>query len=220
MAIIALNSPKGGVSKTTTAILLATELALHHGYRVALADADVNQHSVAFAKKAAIPGFTVFPDVTDANVLAVLRQASEEADVVFVDLPGATSTLNLKSLQRADYVILPCQPSLPDVRDAFKGIRQIDEAEELKGVPIARAILWTRVLSGFESRPAREVRQTVESRGLPLFASSLMERSAFREIHITGQVPRQVDARGTAAANVAAIAAELLDQLAKLRAAA
>jgi chromosome partitioning protein len=47
-----------------------------------------------------------------------------------------------------------------------------------------------------------------------------MERSAYREIHITGKVPRQSDPKGAAAVNVAALTAEILQQIAKLREAA
>jgi len=46
------------------------------------------------------------------------------------------------------------------------------------------------------------------------------QRAAFAEFHITGKVPRQVDADGTAARNIAAITAELLQNLEQLAAAA
>jgi chromosome partitioning protein len=47
-----------------------------------------------------------------------------------------------------------------------------------------------------------------------------MERAAFSEIHITGQVPRQTDPKGGAAANIASLTAEILAQLASLKEAA
>jgi chromosome partitioning protein len=47
-----------------------------------------------------------------------------------------------------------------------------------------------------------------------------MERAAFSEIHITGQVPRQTDPEGRAAANIASLTAEILAQLASLKEAA
>lgn len=213
MAIIAFNSPKGGVSKTTTAILLGAELALVHKQRVHLLDADLNQHSAAFGVKATIESFTVTPDVTEANILKCLREAEQEADVVLVDLPGAVQTLNLKALQRSDFVIIPCQPSLPDVRDAFKGMMQIEDAAELAGADIPHAILWTRVLPGFESAPARHVRETVEKKGKTLFSTSMLERAAYRAIHLNGKVPRQIDPKSAATANVAAVANEFLSIL-------
>ena len=56
-------------------------------------------------------------------------------------------------------------------------------------------------LPGFESRSARHVRESVEGKDLPVFVTALLERAAFRELHLTGQTPRQTDPTGTAAAN-------------------
>ena len=157
MAVVSIASAKGGVGKSTLALLLGTEFALD-GYRVALLDCDLNQHATAFGLKAKLPGFTVVPDVDEKEVLAALRAAEADNDLVLVDLPGGSSTLTLKALQRSHLVLVPTQPSLPDVRDAVKTIAQIDDAEELARTPIARAVVWTRFLPGFESRVARHVR--------------------------------------------------------------
>ena len=220
MATISIASAKGGCGKTTLALLLGAELALD-GYTVALLDCDLNQHASAFGAKAKIKGFSVVPSIDEGNVLAELRKAENGADVVLIDLPGGSSTLALKALQRSNFVLVPCQASLPDVRDAVKTVAQIDDAEELARIRIARALVWSRVLPGFESRSARHVRESVEGRkDLPIFRASLLERAAFREFHVTGRVPRQADPKGAAAANVAALAGELLDRLAALQEAA
>lgn len=47
-----------------------------------------------------------------------------------------------------------------------------------------------------------------------------MERAAYRDIHISGMVPRQKDPNGAQAANVAALTAELLESIARLKEAA
>ncbi len=219
MATIAIASAKGGCGKTTLAILLGTELALE-GYTVALLDCDVNQHATAFGKKAAVSGFAVVPSIDEGNVLSELRKVEADRDVVLIDLPGGSSTLALKALQRANFVLVPCQASLPDVRDAIKTVAQIDDAAELARGDIARALIWSRVLPGFESRSAKHVRESVEGRGLPIFGSALLERAAYRELHLTGKVPRESDPKGSAAANVAAITKELLGRLAGLQEAA
>jgi chromosome partitioning protein len=219
MATIGVASAKGGCGKTTLALLLGAELALD-GYRVALLDSDVNQHASAFGAKAHISGFSVVPSIDEVNVLGALRKAEAENDVVMIDLPGGSSTLALKALQRSSFVLIPCQASLLDARDANKTVAQIDDAQELTRADIARALIWTRVGSGFESRAARHVRESVEGQGLPMFATALMERAAFREFHLTGRVPRQVDPKSAAAINVQAITAELLTNLEKLAEAA
>jgi chromosome partitioning protein len=215
MACLSLASSKGGCGKTTLAILIGSDLALM-GYSVTLLDCDLNQHASAFGGKTDIPGFIIMPSIDEASVLQALRKAESVSDVVLVDLPGGSSTLALKALQRSNFVLIPCQASLPDVRDAVRTVAQVDDAQELARFPIARSLIWTRVLPGFESRSARHVRQSVEGKGLPVFASALMERAAYRELHMTGKTPRQTEPTGRAALNVSAITTELLANLEKL----
>ena len=212
MAVVSLASAKGGCGKTTLAILLAAEFALD-GYRVALLDCDLNQHASAFGLKAKMPNLSVLPDVGEADILKTLRKAEADSDLVLIDLPGGSSTLAIKALQRSHFVLIPTQPSLPDAKDAMKTVAQVEDAEELARSPIPRALVWTRFLPGFESKVARHVRQSLEGQTVPIMRAALMERAAFRAIHLTGQVPRQSEPGGAAAANVAAIMTELLDQL-------
>lgn len=212
MAVVSIGSAKGGVGKSTLAILLGAEFAMD-GYRVALLDCDLNQHAWAFGLKAKMPRFTVLPDIGEAQVLKTLRTAEAENDVVVIDLPGGSSTLAIKALQRSHFVLVPTQPSLPDARDAMKTVAQIDDAEELARTPIARALVWTRFLPGFESKVARHVRMSMESEEVPILKTALMERAAFRAIHLTGQVPRQAEPKSAAAANVSALTQEVLERL-------
>jgi chromosome partitioning protein len=212
MATFTIASAKGGCGKTTLAILLAAELALE-GYTVTLLDCDLNQHATAFGAKAKISGLEITGNVTETNVLAELKKAEAASDLVLIDLPGGSSTLAIKALQRSHFVLVPTQASLMDVRDATKTIAQIDDAEELARSPIGRAMVWTRFSPGFESRSARHVRESLEGTGANIFRSVLLERAAFREIHISGLVPRQLDPNSGPALNIAAIATEVLERL-------
>ncbi len=219
MATLSIASAKGGCGKTTLAILLGAELALD-GYQVALLDCDLNQHASAFGAKAKIAGLSVVSDVTDRNILFELKKAEAKNDVVLIDLPGGSSTLALKALQRSHFVLVPTQASLMDVRDAQKTVAQIDDAQELACAPIARAMMWTRFSPGFESRSARHVRESLEGQGATILKCALMERAAFREIHITGEVPRQIDPTSGPALNITSLTAEVLTNLKRLAEAA
>ena len=154
MATISVASDKGGPGKTTISCLLAAELALD-GYKVALLDCDVNQQAAAFGDKANIDGLSVIPNVTEHNILSVLRREEGEAEILIIDLPGGSSALALKAFHRSHFVLVPSQVSMPDVKAAMNTVKQIDDAQELAGVPIARALVWTRILPGFESVPVR-----------------------------------------------------------------
>jgi len=219
MATIAVASAKGGCGKTTVSLLVGTELGFE-GYKVALLDCDANQHATAFGLKAQIPGFVVYPDINEGNVVKTVRGAEEKNDVVIVDLPGGSSTLALKTLQMSNFVLIPSRLSLPDVKDALKMIAQIQDVEDLSKTSIARAMVWTMVSSGFESVAARHVRESVEKMDVPLFRSSIMVRAAYEGMHFSGRVPRQTDPRSAAATNVAAITNELLTYLHRMTEAA
>ena len=150
----------------------------------------------------------VFDD--DDPILRPLRRAEDAAEIVIVDLLGGASSagatqgippLPLRSESRLTV-------SMPDVKAAMKSVAQIDDAQELPRVPITRAMISDRILPGFESVPVRQVRAAVEETGsIRIFKSALMERAAFRDMHISGMVPRQKDPKGGPAINVAAIAA-------------
>lgn len=151
--------------------------------------------------------------------MRAIQKAEAENDIVIVDLPGGSSTLAIKALCLSHLVLVPTPPNLPDVNAAMKTIAQINDAQVMMKMPIARGLVWTRFRSGFESRPAKHVRETVEgNKDIPILKCALMERAAFSEIHITGQVPRQTDPKGGPALNLTALAEEVLtriDQLSK-----
>ncbi|GEL54913.1 ParA family protein [Asaia bogorensis] len=215
MAILSIASAKGGCGKTTMSTVLGSVLA-HRGYEVRLLDCDLNQHASAFGTKSKLEKLTVCPSIDEHNILRALREAEDKAELTIIDLPGGSSTLALKALQRSNFVLVPCQASLPDVRDAMKTIAQIEDAEDLARAPIARSLIWSRVLPGFESRAAKHVRESVEAQGVPIFATGLMERAAFREMHITGQSPSEQAPSSAAATNAEAITDELLVALGRL----
>ena len=76
--------------------------------------------------------------------------------------------------------------------------------------------MWTRFLPGFESKSARHVRESLDGQNVTILKSVLMERAAFREIHITGQVPRQIDPNSGPSANISSLTVEVLDRLKRL----
>ena len=220
MAVISIASDKGGVSKTTLALLIGAETALD-GYRTCIINSDINQQAAAFGAKGKISSLRVMGDIDEANILSSLREAEAEAEIVIVDLPGGASALALKAFHRSHFVLIPSQVSMPDVKAAMKTVAQIDDAQELARMPIARAMVWTRILPGFESIPVRQVRAAVEETGnIRIFKTALMERAAFRDIHISGMVPRQKEPSGGPAGNVAALTGELLESIAQLKEAA
>lgn len=211
-AVVSIASAKGGCSKTTLAVGIGAELALQ-GYSVIVLDADLNQHATKFGEKAKIANFSVVGEVDESNILQRMKAAYETADIILVDLPGGSSMVAVKALTKSHFVLIPTQHSILDARDAMKTVAQVDDAQELGRYPIPRSLIWTRVMPGFESMAARRVRADMENIDVPIFDAVLMNRAAFQEMFLRGQVPRQFKPDGTEAKNLTAITAELVGKI-------
>src|SRR3712207_1025364 len=88
MPTIVFASPKGGTGKSTSAVLLATELA-ETGKKVTVIDADPNRPLSKWAKR---PGkqasLIVLDDVTEDTIIGAIEGAARTSHFVIVDLEG------------------------------------------------------------------------------------------------------------------------------------
>lgn len=113
--VIAVAQQKGGAGKTTLAANLAVAFALRR--RVALLDIDP-QHSLArwhalrLARGAA--GFA-FSDVSGWRLGNELDRLRRGHDVLIVDSPPQIDTDARLAVRAADLVLIPVQPSAPDL---------------------------------------------------------------------------------------------------------
>ena len=86
MPTIVFASPKGGAGKSTSAVVLATEIA-GRGATVAIIDADPNKPVSRWASRPGKPEtLTVVADVTEDSILDQIDQAARQAAFVIVDL--------------------------------------------------------------------------------------------------------------------------------------
>ena len=88
MPTVVFASPKGGVGKSTAAVLLATELASHGG-SVTIIDADPNK---PLSQWADLPGkpdkLTVIDTATEETIIDTIEKAARTTQFVIVDLEG------------------------------------------------------------------------------------------------------------------------------------
>lgn len=215
MPVITLASIKGGVGKTSTLLALASEFALND-HRVTVLDADPNGHAgrigAKMAKRLNGAAFSAVDGVSEANILARIKQARTEADYVFVDLPGVSSKLTLLGLARSDLVIIPVQASEMDIHDALQTVDNVRQAGEAADRAINACFLLSRWPVSIESRAARETRKRLSAKApdVPVLQTPLMDRTAFKEMSFNGAPPRLADPKGNGAANVAAVGQEVL----------
>lgn len=207
--VISFASIKGGVGKTTVTAVVAGDLG-RRGHRVALIDADPNAHLVRWASMAEVPGLISCSRASEEDVMAHIRDGREQADYTVVDLPGVGANVLTYAIARSDLVVVPVQASAMDLTDAVKTIDLIDRTEQVAGRGIPRAVLLTKTPAGIRPRVIEHSRRQLEQRGIPVLAAELVERTVFREMTFSGRLPHQVDGQGNAAANVQAVASEIL----------
>lgn len=146
-AILAIGSPKGGVGKSTLAILLAVIGARMLGQRVLLVDADDNRTVLDWTRSASdelMPLETA--DGRDLALLVQLRRA-QRYDLVVVDLPGARegafkALLGDDSKEPvADLLVCPSAPEWIDLLPVERVLR--NEVVPL-GLPYVLALTLVR----------------------------------------------------------------------------
>jgi chromosome partitioning protein len=179
-------------------VLLAGELALN-GASVAVLDADPNQPVVNWASKPGKPdNLTVVPNVREETVLDQIEESERTHAFVLVDLEGTASLLVAQAMSRAHLVIVPCQGSPLDVREAGKAIAFLRRQERAFGRPIPFRLLFTRTSPAVRSRTLRALDTEVRGQGVPIFDGPLHERDAYRALFMWGGTLRALDQQAVA----------------------
>jgi chromosome partitioning protein len=218
MPTIVFASPKGGAGKSTSAVVLATELALR-GAEVVVIDADPNRPVSSWAARPGRPEtLTVLSDVTEASIIDEIEAAAARVPFVLVDLEGTASMTVAYAISRADLVIVPTQGSQLDAAEAAKAIRLIRQQERAFGRRIPYAVLLTRTSAAIRPRTLQHIREEMARNDVPILATQMHEREAFRAIFsfggaLQGLSPGQVSGLDAATRNAQAFAAEVISVL-------
>jgi chromosome partitioning protein len=218
MPTIVFASPKGGAGKSTSAVLLATELAAG-GASVTVIDADPNKPVSRWAKRPGKPDtLAVLADVTEESVIDAIEKAAAQSAFVIVDLEGTASMMVGYALSRADMVIIPTQGSQLDAAEAVKAIRLVRAQEKAFKRTIPFAVLFTRTSAAIRPRTLQSIETEFAGNHVRQFGTQIHEREAYRAIFafggsLSGLDPAQVANIPAAVANARAFAAEVLAML-------
>lgn len=218
MPTIVFASPKGGAGKSTSAVVLATELA-RRGAEVVVIDADPNRPVSQWASRPGRPEtLTVIAETTEASIIDDIEAAAARVPFVIVDLEGTASMTVAYAISRADLVIVPTQGSQLDAAEAAKAIRLIRQQERAFGRRIPYAVLLTRTSAAIRPRTLQHIREEMERNNVPVLNTQMHEREAFRAIFSFGGTLQdlnasQVSGLDAAMKNAQALAVEVVDLL-------
>ncbi len=218
MPTIVFASPKGGAGKSTSAVVLACELA-RRGAAVTIIDADPNRPVSAWARRPGRPeGLEVVADVTEETVIDAIEAAAARVPFVIVDLEGTASLTVAYAISRADLVVIPSQGSQLDAAEAAKAVRLIRQQEKAFARRIPHAVLFTRTSAAIRPRTLQHIRGEFEAHGVPSLQTQMQEREAFRAIFSFGGTidslnAGQVSGLEGAMRNARAFAAEVVGML-------
>ena len=200
MFVITFANPKGGSGKTTSAMLLAEQIALSGG-RVAVLDLDPNANIIAWlnARKKAgreIP-FAVHARPQPDETVSLIDALSGQADYLIIDLEGSKDQIVTFALSRTDLCIIPMDGSPMEARQAAQAVRLVQTTAKMIRAPIAYTLLFARTNAAFQTTDEREVREEMELNNIATLPIRIARRAPytrlFRDSVLLAELPALVE---------------------------
>lgn len=199
--IIAVAQQKGGAGKSTLASNLAVAL-LQGGKRVALLDTDpqaslTRWHSLR--PENATP--LVFDAPSGWRVTGAMDRLKRSMDYIVMDTPPHADTDSRIAIRAANLVLIPLQPSLPDLWASEATVKLAEDEKRLHRLVLNRLPATGRMRDVVIEELAR--------RKAPVMQEALGNRSAFAAAFALGLGVTESAARSTAADEMRALASSL-----------
>ena len=192
MPTISFANSKGGAGKSTSAILLASELALR-GTTVTIIDADPNQPVSAWSKKSGKPAnLSVVSNASEETLIDAIDQAARTTAFVIVDLEGTASLMVAQAMSRSSLVIIPSKGSALDAIEAIKVIKFVRRQERGYNRAIPFALLFTQTNPAVRPRTLKSIEADMRAQGVPTFRTAIHERDAYRALFSFGGTLREL----------------------------
>ena len=220
MPIISFASSKGGAGKTTSAIVLATELA--EGTDVILIDADPAGRLMRWsALGGSASRLTVIGSGGERAIQDEIARATARASFVIIDLEGSASRLTSFAISESDLVVVPSGDEQQDADEAVETLAQIAMEARARRRDIPAAVLFARTNAAVKSKLEKHI--NAQLRGATrVFSIELHRRTAFSSLHNAGGGlrnldPSEVNGIDKAITNAQAFTSEVIDMLEEVR---
>ncbi|NIF44688.1 ParA family protein [Burkholderia sp. Tr-862] len=179
MPVIVFVSPKGGVGKTTSALVLADQLA--RSTDVSVIDADPNKPIAMWANGGAKPErMTIISDADEENIIDKIEAAASQTPFVIVDLEGTAAKIVILAVSQADLIVIPMQGSQLDASQASRALKVVEQQEKMSRRKVPYGVLLTRTSPIIRTRTMKHISSSFSEAGIELFNTELNEREAFK----------------------------------------
>lgn len=220
MPVISFATSKGGAGKTTSAIVLGTELA--EATDVILIDADPAKRLTRWSTLAPLPErLYVITSHGERAIQDEIAAAQRQATFVLIDLEGSASRLTSFAIAESDLVIIPSGEEQQDADAAIETLAEIGMEGRARRRPIPAAILFARTSAAVKSKLEKHIHDELTKAGR-VMQTELHRRTAFSSLHNAGGGLRQLDPTDVngiekALLNARAYASEVIDLLEEAR---
>ena len=195
MPTIIIASPKGGSGKSTTAVILGTELA-YAGAEVTMVDCDPNGSLTLWADRGRVPErITVLSGISESEIVRTIKQNDQDGRIVVVDLEGVASRLVSRAISQADLVITPMRATTLDATIGIRALALIAEEEEALDRKIPHSVVFT-MTRAIKSKQHSGIAESLAGQGVDIIDPPLMERAAFSALFEFGGGLRSMPAQG------------------------
>ena len=171
---IAICGLKGGIAKSTTAVITAALLGPH--YRTLLVDTDPLGSALQWAHLAQMP-FDIARGAGEDLARNIIATAAGY-DVVIIDTPPLGREIVLDAMMAASGVILPMQPTSGDAVRMALTLGVVREASEAGAEFWVRGLL-VRTRAGTRSRES--LRQALLSHGITVCRTEIPQRESIAQ---------------------------------------
>ncbi|WP_367161342.1 ParA family protein (plasmid) [Kozakia baliensis] len=178
MPVVTIASPKGGAGKSTTAVILGTQLA-RYGANVTMLDCDPTRALTIWAEKGILPPrIEVVTDVAESDIIRTIKRLDQDGRVVIVDLEGVASRLVSRAISQADLVLTPMRATTLDATIGIRALALVAEEEESLDRSIPHAVVFT-MTRAIRSKQHSGIEASLREAKVDIIEPSLMERAAF-----------------------------------------
>ncbi|MEM1277362.1 MAG: ParA family partition ATPase [Pseudomonadota bacterium] len=199
---------KGGAGKTT----LLTQLAVHlagQGKTVTLIDLDPQRTlSSWFDKRMQTRGDGGGLDLTETSewrAASDISKAAKTSDYVFVDAPGSADMMGKIAMREADFAIVPCQPSMPDVWASEATLAMLNKSS------CDHVLVLNRCPP--RGKAADQAAEALAETGAPILGARVGQRAAFTDAFIRGSGVSETAKSTRAAEEIDALSKAVLKEI-------